>query len=117
MSDFGTILIIGKEDESAFLLDELNTATEKLKTIIKDLDLEDAAGELFRHELTIEDAYGEYPPHLLVRLSEHYWGDEDDVEETKEFVEDIELDLVDELITEMKSVFPNYKFKKLVTEW
>jgi hypothetical protein len=117
MSDFGTLLLTAKKSKASFRDAEREAFSSKLQSIVEDNDFEDAAGRPFTTDAMIEEGNEEYPPHLLVRLSEHYFGNDDDHDESMEFVEDVEFDYVDDLIDSLSEEFPDYTFKKLLVEW
>lgn len=116
MSDFGTTISVIKENTGSFENSEIKKLSDKLKEFIYDEELENVLGEAYNNEFKRVD--GENKPTLLVQLSEHFYsGEEDQDEETFEFVKDTELDDAELLISKLKTLFNHYSFEARVEEW
>lgn len=114
MSDFGTTILAKKEDNSNFSSDDISDLSSKLKSILKDGEYGGALGDDFNHQFgEIEGSKS-----IIVQLSEYYYGNDDDEnEESFEFVKDVELDQALELVEMLSMEFPDYRFEANVEEW
>lgn len=112
MSDFGTLLIARKKDESDLSNSEINNLSSELKEIIKNGEFVNAVGEPFEHNFILDDD----KKSAMVQLSEHYYGDEDN-DELFQFVEETELEQGEEIIKKLSLEFPEIEFEISVEDW
>ena len=111
MSDFGTTIKAIKESGDSISSSDASSLSDGLKDLIEDNDYVDLLEEPFDHEFEDIDT-GE----VIVRLSKHYFGDEDPGV-AMEFVEENELQSAISLADLMKAQFPDYNFEAKVEEW
>jgi len=118
MSDYGSTLTITKKNLERFNEAELLALSTEMGKVIDALDLTDAVGAKFQNELFIYAGDSEDPPCIFGRLSEHYYGNNgDENKEGFDFVEESEMDEIDDLIAALSKRFPTYDFKQSVQEW
>ena len=111
MSDFGTLLVAKKQNGNKISENEMNSLSDTLKELIEKNDYSDALGESFNYEFDESDGI-----EVIVQLSEHYYGNEDP-DEMKEFVKEIELEQAKKIMEKMKTKFSTYNFDVSIEEW
>jgi len=111
MSDFGTLLVAKKQNGNNISENEMNSLSETLKELIEKNDYSDALGESFNYEFDESDGI-----EVIVQLSEHYYGNEDP-DEMKEFVKEIEFEQAKKIMEKIKSTFSTYNFDVSIEEW
>ena len=118
MSDYGSTLTITKKNLDRFNEAERQALSDEMGKLIDSLDLTDAVGSKFLNELFIYAGDSEDPPCVFGRLSEHYYGNNgDENKEGFDFVEEMEMDEIDDLIEALVKLFPEYQFKRSIQEW
>jgi hypothetical protein len=115
MSDFGAAISIVRKDGKSFSSSEKQHLEDALKNCITNDDLVNAIGETYNHELQL---VVDVNPTLFIQLSEHYYGgnDEED-QETFDFVEETELGDANHIIASLKNQFTDYNFTASIEEW
>lgn len=113
MSDYGSIIIATKKDNSSISSDEMAALSSGLKKILDDgsNDYANSLGDDYNNEFEEEDANS-----VSVVLSEYYYGDGDDTE-LFDFVKDCELDEIQELSEKLSAQFSTFTFKAKVENW
>jgi hypothetical protein len=118
MSDYGSTLTITKKNLERFNESERQALSDEMGKLIDSLDLTDAVGSKFLNELFIYTGDSEDPPCVFGRLSEHFYGNNgDENKEGFDFVEEMEMDEIEDLIKALTKVFPTYDFKRSIQEW
>lgn len=118
MSDYGSTLTITKKNLERFNEAELDALSDEMGKLIDSLDLTDAVGSKLQNELFIYAGDSEDPPCIFGRLSEHFYGNNgDENKEGFDFVEEMEMDEIEDLIEALTKVFPTYNFKRSIQEW
>lgn len=113
MSDFGTLLTVTKNNNDLTNI-EIKDISKSLEKIIKIGEYVNALGDPFENDFTLD----EDKKIATLQLSEHYYGDDlTQNEELFEFVEDTEIEQIEEIIEMLKIEFPDFEFTTKIEEW
>lgn len=116
MSDFGALLIV--KSDSEIQDDEKQTITKQLEALLEEetdpgiYKYENSLGEQFQSTL-IELSKNS----IAFQLSEYWYGDEDEEEESFDFAKDEDEETAKPLVAAMQSALPKYQFSIEFDEW
>ncbi len=114
MSDFGSFLTVSKKNGDQFSHAEVRELSAALEKILAENEFTSTLGDPFSGDLELSSDGRE----ASVPLSEYYHGgDPGEDEEMFDFVNEVEVDDLQVIATQMSAQFSEYTFKGAVEEW